>query len=182
MTSIAVSLSIPIGFPYRFYGRTYTDVRAGNTGYLSFLSTTLSSSTFANLESATTTSQNGLIAYWWRAMGNSTAPNFATYTVTGTAPFRTFVYDMNGLTSATAQPVRVRVALYETTSLIDATCYGCAANTGTVSNSAQGIESVDGTTTMGTPARVLTTPVGGRSTTLSNNAVRFNTGSAPVCF
>jgi hypothetical protein len=183
MVATSVSLSIPIGFPYRYYGRTYTDVRGANTGYLSFLSTTTSSNTFTNLESATTTSQNGLIAYWWRNMGASTATNFATYAVTGTAPFRTFLYDVNGLTSATAQPVRARVALYESTSLIDVICYSCGVNTGTVTNSAQGIETADGATTMGTPARVLTTPATtGRGTTLSDNAVRFNTGGGSVCF
>jgi hypothetical protein len=177
-----VTLGIPLGFPYRFYGRTYTDVRGAATGYLSFLSTTTSSATFANLESGATSSQNGLIAYWWRSMSAFGATNNATFKTTGTSPFRVFTYDVNGLTSATAQPVKARVQLYESTSIIDVSCYNCSANGGTVSNSAQGIETADGTTTMGTPARVLTTATGGTNAARNNTAYRFNTGSAAVCF
>ena len=177
-----VTLGIPLGFPYKFYGRTYTDVRGAVSGYLSFLSTTTSSATFANLESATTTSQNGLVAYWWRSMGAFTVTNNASFKTTGTAPFRVFTYDVNGVTSATAQPVKARVQLYESTGIIDVSCYNCSANTGTVSNSAQGIESADGSTTMGTPARVLTTAAGGTNAAQNNTAYRFNTGAAAVCF
>jgi formylglycine-generating enzyme required for sulfatase activity len=181
-TATGVTLPMPIGFPYKFYGRTYTDLRGAATGYLSFLTTTTSSATFANLESATTTSQNGLIAYWWRSMGAFSAANNATFKTSGTAPFRVFTYDVNGVTSATAQPVKARVQLYESTGLIDVSCYNCSANTGTVSNSAQGIESADGTTTMGSPARVLTTSAGGTNAARNNTAYRFNTGASSVCF
>lgn len=180
-TATGVTLPMPIGFPYKFYGRTYTDVRGAATGYLSFLTTTTSSATFANLESATTTSQNGLIAYWWRSMGAFTVSNNASFKTTGTAPFRVFTYDVNGLTSATALPVKARVQLYESTGIIDVSCYNCSANGGTVSNSAQGIESVDGNA-MGIPARVLTTAAGGTNAAQNNTAYRFNTGTAAVCF
>ena len=181
-TATGVTLPMPIGFPYRFYGRNYTSLRGAASGYLSFLSTTTSSATFANLETSTTTSQNGLIAYWWRSMGAFSGTNNATFSTTGTAPFRVFTYDVNGLTNATAQPVRARVQLYESTSIIDVSCYSCGVNTGTVSNSAQGIETADGTTNMGTPARVLTTASGGTNAARHNTAYRFNTGSAAVCF
>jgi hypothetical protein len=171
-----------LGFPYKFFGRTYTGVRGAVSGYLSFLSTTTSSATFANLESATTTTENGLVAYWWRGMAAFSATNNATFSTTGTAPFRVFTYDVNGLTTATAQPVKARVQLYESTSLIDVTCYNCSLNGGTVTKSAQGIESIDGTTATGNPARVLTTAAGGATAAQNNTAYRFNTGSSAVCF
>jgi hypothetical protein len=177
-----VTLGIPLGFPYKFFGRTYTGVRGAVSGYLSFLSTTTSSATFANLESATTTTENGLVAYWWRGMAAFSATNNATFSTTGTAPFRVFTYDVNGLTTATAQPVKARVQLYESTSLIDVTCYNCSLNGGTVTKSAQGIESIDGTTATGNPARVLTTAAGGATAAQNNTAYRFNTGSSAVCF
>jgi hypothetical protein len=115
-------------------------------------------------------------------MGAFTVTNNASFKTTGTAPFRVFTYDVNGLTNATAAAVKARVQLYESTGIIDVSCYNCSVNTGTVSNSAQGIESVDGSTTMGTPARVLTTATGGTNAAQNNTAYRFNTGASAVCF
>lgn len=156
------------------FNQKFTDVRVATSGYISFLTgTATSSATGANLLTTTTTSQNGLVAFWWRANNAMSALANVKVVRAGTAPNRTVTFDANLLTTATTPAaVKARVVMYERSNLIDVICYDCG--TGTTTASSQGIESPGGTIRVVTQNAV--------TTALQNNAVRFNPNSSAVCF
>lgn len=120
----AISSVIPIGFTFVFDGISYTDVRAGSDGFLSF-SATASAGTANDLD-AGPANRRPLVAPLWddHAGSVSASSSQASYVVTGTAPNRVFTFEWLNWEwnyGATDSVVSFQVKLYETTNEVQFT-------------------------------------------------------------
>jgi len=85
----AVSGALPIGFPFSYYGTTYTAVYISSNGFLTFLpGSDDGCCTGRPLPTADT--WNGLIAGWWEDLDPPEGGTI-TYQTLGTAPNRRFI-------------------------------------------------------------------------------------------
>ncbi len=120
----AISAVIPLGFTFDFEGTSYTSVRAGSDGFLSF-NASAGSGTTNDLDNGTA-SRRPLVAPLWddHAGSVATSSSKASYVVTGTAPNRVFTFEWLNWEwnyGANDSTVSFQVKLYETTNEIEFT-------------------------------------------------------------
>ncbi len=93
------SVTIPIGFSFTHFGNTYTDVRVGANGYLSFSGTDGAQSWVPNIGSAD--EPNNLIAGLWTDLSPQCTVGGLKYEVRGTAPSRRLIVQWTNVTQFT---------------------------------------------------------------------------------
>lgn len=109
--------TIPLGFSFNFCGTTYTTIRAGSNGYMSFTSSAENSG--FNDEFELEYIRPALMWLWDDLDGSS---GTAVYATSGIAPNRVFTMQYkfwNWNWSATGPNVSVQIKLYETTNVIE---------------------------------------------------------------
>lgn len=175
LTGSNVSLPYPIGFNFKFFGSTYAAFRAASDGYLYFsTNNTLNSS--AAQAAASSSAPNGVIAYFWHDMGAQTATTAGNFRTTGSAPNRTFIFNVNGAATASAGGVTsAEVKIYETSNLVDITCVSCTQGS-TATATGILVENAAGTANLNALGAGVSTTGAVNTTTY-----RFNTNSTAVC-
>lgn len=124
-----ISASIPLGFSFFFDGTTYTSVKAASDGFLTF-GTTTSSSTTNDLDAIGATSRPLIAALWDDLAGAASSSSQASYVVTGTAPNRVFTFEWLNWEwnySSTGAAISFQIKLYETTNVVEMVYRGEAA-------------------------------------------------------
>jgi hypothetical protein len=171
------SIPVPIGFPFTFFGTSYSALRAASAGYLYFSTTNTSNASAPPAAfAASSSAPNGVIAYFWHPMGAQTATTAGNFRTVGSAPDRTFIFAVNGaVTGSTGGATSAEVKLYEKSNLIDITCVACTQAT-TAVPTALGLENPAGTTVINALGSGTTTSA------VNTTTYRFNTGSSSVCF
>ncbi len=115
---ISISAAIPIGFTFEFDGASYTSVKVGSDGFLSFNSSA-GSGTTNDLDNGTASRRPLVAPLWDDHQGSATTSNSkASYVVTGTAPNRVFTFEWLNWEwnwNANDSVVSFQVKLYETT-------------------------------------------------------------------
>ncbi len=116
-----IATSIPIGFTFNYDGVDYTDVVVSSNGWMSF-NTSTSSTTGNDLDFSSTAIRPLLAPLWDDLDGRATGGSQASYIVTGTSPNQ--VLTMEWLNwewrySSTSPVVSFQVKLYETTNVIE---------------------------------------------------------------
>jgi hypothetical protein len=115
---------VPIGFPFNFYGTSYTTCNICTNGFLSFTST---SNQFSNVCLPSTGAPTGMVAGLWDDL--ITPPGAVMYQTIGSAPNRRFVVWWNGVGhfNATGTIENFKIILDETTNLITTSILSSAA-------------------------------------------------------
>ena len=112
-----ISASFPIGFNFDFGGASYTSLRAGSNGLLTF-NATGNTSGANNLATTTATFRPGIAPLWDYLQ----CASGATYQLNGTAPNRTLTVQLLNMEwnwSSSAQAISFQVILYESSNIID---------------------------------------------------------------
>jgi hypothetical protein len=158
-----VSAALPIGFPFVFFGQTYTTFHASTNGFISFADQGAGCCEGQALPSTAT--PNNLIALYWVDL-NTGGGGTITYGVTGTAPNRTLVVSYNGVAhySGSGQPVTGQILLHETSNEVEILCETCVTDG---RPHTQGAENGDGTAAAFLAGRA------GASWSATNDAVRI---------
>lgn len=171
-TSLAgddVSTAVQVGFKFKFFGNEFSTATVSTNGYLIFSGS--ASGYGANLPTAA--APNNLVALWWNDLYASAAGQVRYYS-TGTAPFRKFVVNYNGLNHYfSGSPINAQMVLHESLNYIDLTCINCAVDGDT---HYQGVENATG-------ASSFTTETNGASlSAITNRTVRYVTSAgSPIC-
>lgn len=119
---------VPIGFPFEFYGTTYTDVFVVDNLYLTFTDPFGSAYSFSE-ESPNNSDPNNIIAAYWGDWNPEEGGTY-TYETLGTAPNRRFVISFEGHARAfTSDPfavppippdtINVQIKLFENSNAIE---------------------------------------------------------------
>lgn len=87
-------VTVPIGFPFMFYGETYNSIMISSNGLLRFGGTYTHDG--ANVAMPDNRTPNALIAPLWTDLNPGSASRIS-YLTTGTAPDRTFVVEWNNV-------------------------------------------------------------------------------------
>ncbi|GBL36281.1 hypothetical protein EMGBS15_18760 [Filimonas sp.] len=138
-----VSGAIPIGFTFRFYGNSYTQLYISSNGFISFDPAAGNGCCDGQLI-PDASSPNNLIAGFWEDLyppGGGTI----TYQTIGSAPNRRMLVtftNINHCCSGSNNPVTFQIKLYETTGIIAIHTGSCPSDGGVHT---QGIENADGT-------------------------------------
>jgi hypothetical protein len=158
-----VSAALPIGFPFVFFGQTYTTFHTSTNGFISFADQGAGCCEGQALPSTAT--PNNLIALYWVDL-NTGGGGTITYGVTGTAPNRTLVVSYNGVAhySGSGQPVTGQILLHETSNEVEILCETCVTDG---RPHTQGAENGDGTAAAFLAGRA------GASWSATNDAVRI---------
>lgn len=140
-----VSGALPIGFDFTFFGETYSDIRIGSNGFLTF-STSTAAGCCSGQNIPNPSFPNNLIAFTWEDLdpGNGGAPaiNLVRYQTIGTAPNRIFVVEFFNVDHwSSGNNVFAHTQLYEATNCIEVHI-GSQPDAGTHT---LGIENEDGT-------------------------------------
>ncbi len=117
-----VSGPYPIGFPFRFFGNTYTQAWIGSNGWVSFSAGQPSTYTSAQIPStAATVPRNCIMGPWQDWWSNLDGFGVIRYQTQGTAPNRRFVVSYVDLPmfQCTTQRGTFQIVLYECTQLIE---------------------------------------------------------------
>ena len=116
-----VSAAIPIGFPFLFYGNTYTDIYVSSNGFVTFNPASASGCCTGEdlyLDNSLFDPTN-LIALAWNDL-NPNSGGSISYCIEGSAPNRRFVIDYSGVPHFGGGPgVTGQIILYEGTGVID---------------------------------------------------------------
>ena len=167
----AVSPPIAIGFPFEFYGQTYTSINVSTNGFVTVGDTSNGCCAGGPIPSAT--APNGVIALYWIDLNQSSGGSI-TWGLQGTAPNRELVVSWNAVPHFSGGlPVTGQIVLHETTSLIELVCATCTTNGGIHT---QGAESADGLSGVGLAGRIAT------SFSATNDAVIIDTHIDPDGF
>jgi hypothetical protein len=161
-----ISSNFPIGFPFTFYGTSYTTVNICTNGFLQFNG---ASTTFVNACIPNSNQPNGIVAGYWRDLFPTVGQ--ITYQTLGSAPNRRFVASWNGVQNYPAGSgifQSFKIILDETSNLITSTII--SSGDGGVA-ATRGVE--NGTGTFGTQAscNVAGSAVAGTSQTYTWNTV-----------
>lgn len=84
-----IATTLPIGFPFTFYGTAYTQFALSSNGFLSF--DTLTDPALGNITLPNAGAPNNLIAAFWDDLDGTSTNGKIFYTTTGTAPNRRLV-------------------------------------------------------------------------------------------
>lgn len=145
-----LSTPIAIGFPFQFFGDTYTHLLVSTNGFITF-DTSSTSPDFTNdtIPDNSGASDN-LIALMWDDLESP----LVTYFETGVAPNRRFViyYADAFQFGNTAETVEGQIILFEGTNAIELHCAGCNKDADDAT-ATQGIENEDGTVAVVRPGR-----------------------------
>jgi hypothetical protein len=156
---------VPIGFSFRFFTNTYTQVNISSNGFIGF-SATLSDGCCSGGALPSADGIDGIIAANWTDL-NPGAGGMVTYQTRGTAPTRRFVVTWNNVPffSPSTSRVTTQIILFEGLNSIE---IHTTSETGgrTIT---QGVENETGTTAYFRTGRVAADYM------LSNDAVRFYT-------
>jgi hypothetical protein len=160
---------VPIGFPFTFYGQTYTDIFVTAAGYLTFPGANVFSTVPTMLPSADNT--NNLIAAYWESLSPSQG-GVVRYGTTGVAPNREWVVefrDVPHFDNNQSAKVTLQVVLGERLNSIEILCLSCRSDGG---KHTQGAEGPGGLQGLAVPGRNLA------NISLTNDAVLFLTPGA----
>lgn len=176
---------VPIGFPFSFYGNTYTDCIVSANGYISFETSQAGgfspwvTTTIPSTAGFGTTPTNAIMGPWADFNPNAAGPagtlNDINYTTVGTAPTRIFIVSFNkvayfGGACGTFQ-FTGQIKLYETTNIIETHIEQYAPCTGWNSgNATHGLHNATGTAATVVPGRNNT------NFTITNEGYQFNPG------
>jgi len=145
-TGLAITLGddstaqFSIGFPFEFYGTSYTDFWISSNGFLATTGTSNGCCTGQNLPNPT--APNGVIAGWWNDL-NPGAGGTHHYQTFGTAPNRYTIVQVTDVPHyPSGNTVTLQYKLYETTNVIEVH-YQAAPSDGDAHTA--GIENQDGT-------------------------------------
>ena len=145
-----VSVLLPIGFSFSFFGNNYTNFQISSNGFLTFNNDFTSGCCSGQLIPQTAT-PNNLIAFSWDDMY---PPGGATieYFTTGVAPNQKLVvnfFNVDFCCSMGTPMVKTQIVLSETTNIIEVnTEYSNGVSPGTL-----GIENINGTIALAVPGR-----------------------------
>jgi hypothetical protein len=133
------SQNVPIGFPFTFFGTSYTTLWMSTNGFVTFASADADAWINACIPASAT--PNGLIACYWDDL--LVDPGETKYETIGTAPNRRFVLSWTnvGLWAAPASLQTFKIILAETTNKITTTIVSSA---GGGAAATRGIERQDG--------------------------------------
>lgn len=175
LTDDAMSVALPIGFTFNFFGNNYTTFYKCSNGYITFTSAQ-STTTYGKTIPLTASPNNFIAAAWGDLNPVSTNGSKIRYITTGTAPNRKLIInDSTFHYGGVAYPFIVQTILYETSNIIEV-------HTSTISNTTaiatsgvtktitQGIENSTGSKGYFVP---------GRNSTIfsaTNDAYRFTPG------
>lgn len=140
---VCPAATIPLGFTFNFCGIDYTTIRAGSNGYLTF--TTGGGQTLTNDISTFGTIKPALMWLWDDLDGASAGA--ASYTTTGTAPNRIFIFQYRNWEwnfGTNAATISCQIRLYESTNIIE---YIYNQEAAAASNASASIGIVDGQAT-----------------------------------
>ena len=116
-----VSAAIPIGFPFLFYGNTYTDIYVSSNGFVTFNPGSASGCCAGEdlyVDNSLFDPTN-LIALAWNDL-NPNSGGTISYCIEGSAPNRRFIIDYSGVPHfGGGQGVTGQIILYEGTGVID---------------------------------------------------------------
>ena len=130
-----ITSAISLGFDFRFFDVTYTNVYIASNGYLTFLPSAAS----GVRGMPDMTSPNAVIAGFWGDLDPSAAGGSVSYELLGTAPDREFIVQYSSvLHSSGGNPVTMQIKLFETKDDIEIHCQNCPSPAG--ENHTQGIE------------------------------------------
>ncbi|MBK9464145.1 MAG: HYR domain-containing protein [Chitinophagaceae bacterium] len=164
----AVSGAINIGFPFTYFGTTYTQFGISTNGNIQ-LGAGPYSSPFTNQAIPTVGAQENYVALDWDDWIAN--PGNITYTTVGVAPNRQLIVSYSGLNhffGAGTGTLTGQIVLYETSNLID------IVNVSVISNNlgTQGVEDAAGTTGLAVAGR------NNENFSSANTTWRFSTGSS----
>jgi hypothetical protein len=148
----ALSPLVNIGFPFNFYGNSYTSLNVSSNGFLSFSGTVNGCCAGGNIPDAA--GANNLIALFWEDLNPNTGGT-VTYGTVGTAPNRRFMVSFNQVPfyGSTTDLATGYIVLHEGSNLIDVVVVSQNATTGTATAITQGVENQGGTAGVATPGR-----------------------------
>jgi gliding motility-associated-like protein len=120
----AVSSAQNIGFPFCFFGNTYTQFYIGSNGWISFSAGQTTAFTSATIPSAAANVPKNCIMAPWQDWHPGTGPNvgnYIRYQVYGTAPNRRLVVSWNAVPmfSCTTTYGTFQIKIYETTNVVE---------------------------------------------------------------
>ncbi len=141
-----------IGFPFQFFGNTYTQLKISSNGFVTFdLDGT---SALGNQTLPSTTTPNNVIGAYWEDLDPSDGGTIS-YGTVGAAPNREFIVEWNGVPHYSSDdgtaPVHAQIILKEGRQDIEIQCIECEAGSGDTPT--QGIENADGTLAATGPGR-----------------------------
>ncbi|PBQ32908.1 hypothetical protein CNR22_14370 [Sphingobacteriaceae bacterium] len=141
LTDDAVTGTLSIGFPFKFFCNTYSAFNISSNGFITFGSTVNGCCTGQSLPSTTT--PNDLIAVAWEDF-NPGSGGTISYATVGTTPNRTLLvtYDNVPHFGSGGGPLTAQIKLFETTNVIEIHTYSMVTDGG---NHTQGIENNGGT-------------------------------------
>ncbi|QDG49596.1 hypothetical protein FIV42_02225 [Persicimonas caeni] len=139
----AISSSISIGFGFEFYGTTYTSLRVGSNGFVTFDGSSTNSGCCSGDSLPDSGDPNNLIALWWEDLDPPEGGSIRYQTV-GSAPSRTFVLEFLDIQhfSNTTATVSLQLHLHETSNLIEIHFMDAQADSG---SHTVGVENAAGT-------------------------------------
>ena len=158
----AVSVAVPIGFSFDFFGNTYTELRVSTNGFISF-DAAPGSGCCSGQALPTAGAPNNLVALAWEDL-NAGAGQITTFSLA--APNR-FVVDFSGVPmfGTGGGPVTSQIILYETGEI---EIHNTSVSPNAFNNMTQGIENAGGTIGLAVPGRNSQSPW-----TATNDAYRF---------
>ncbi len=112
----ALSLSLPVGFDFTFYGTTYSTLKASSNGFLTF-NPAHTSSPYRNDISGTLLT-HAIMPFWDDLNGSGGAQ--ASYKVTGSSPNRVYTFEWLNFESVNDNgEISCQVSLHETSNVIE---------------------------------------------------------------
>ncbi|WP_310556140.1 T9SS type B sorting domain-containing protein [Flavobacterium sp.] len=171
------SSNIAIGFPFCFYGNTYTSLNVADNGIVRFnynpLNPETSFSSISNQVPSPSLVRNAIFGGFQDLInapgvfGCNTGQNCGTIStiLTGTAPFRKFVINYNqvnhfGCSGSNTKQSTFQIVLFESTNVVEInvkdkplTCLGNSSGNNGITNSLIGLNNADGTQGIAAPNR-----------------------------
>jgi hypothetical protein len=115
-----ISVPLPIGFDFSFFGNTYNQFRISSNGYITFDMMTFENGCCQGQLIPDAWEPNNLIALAWNDLNPSSGGTIG-YTTIGTAPNRILIVEFNNVPhfAGGANPITVQAKLYEATGNIE---------------------------------------------------------------
>jgi hypothetical protein len=165
LTDDGTTGAIPIGFNFRFFNNTYSQVSISSNGFISFDTTVGSGCCSGSIIPSFDFTDNVIAAAWTDL--SLTSSGTIRYQTRGTAPNRTFVVSYISVPYyATSTPVTTQIILFETTDRIQIHTTSLPTSARTIT---QGVEDAAGSAAYFRPGRNAT------NFTLANDGVEFVT-------
>ena len=145
----ALSINLPIGFNFNFFGNVYSDFRISSNGFITFGTATTSSGCCSGQEIPNTSQPNNLVALFWEDLRPPNGGSIR-YLTTGTAPNRVLIVAFDNIEHyPSGDSVQGQIHIYEGANTIEV---HVARQTATGSHTI-GIENSNGTLGYAAPNR-----------------------------